>query len=100
MSSEENKNQPEEQKDEVLPEAVPNQPTEEPKVEEPPKEEPPKVEEPPKQEPPKQEPPKQEPPKLSKFELINQDPSLKSYEWAIERRCNHYKDQLNQIEKK
>ena len=105
MSSEENKNQPEEQKDEVLPEAVPNQPTEEPKAEEPPKEEPPKVEEPPKQEPPKveeppkQEPPKQEPPKLSKFELINQDPSLKSYEWAIERRCNHYKDQLNQIEK-
>ena len=32
--------------------------------------------------------------------LINQDLHLKIYEWAIERRCNHYKDQLNQIEKK
>ena len=39
-----------------------------------------------------------EPKKISDFELINQDPSLKNYEWAIRRRVDHYKNQLNQIE--
>ena len=39
-----------------------------------------------------------EPPKISEFELINQDPSLKNYEWAIKRRMDHYYNILNQIE--
>ena len=33
-----------------------------------------------------------EPEKISEFELINQDPSLKNYEWAIKRRMDHYKN--------
>ena len=39
-----------------------------------------------------------EPQKISEFEVINQDPSLKNYEWAIKRRMDHYKNQLSQIE--
>ena len=40
-----------------------------------------------------------QPHKVSKYELINQDPSLKPFEWAIDRRVNHFKRQLEQIEK-
>ena len=34
----------------------------------------------------------------SEFELINQDHSLKSFEWCIKRRNEHFKNQLHQIE--
>ena len=36
--------------------------------------------------------------KISEFELINQDHSLKSFEWCIKRRNEHFKNQLHQIE--
>jgi 1,4-alpha-glucan branching enzyme len=36
--------------------------------------------------------------KISEFELINQDHSLKSFEWCIKRRNEHFKNQLRQIE--
>ena len=36
--------------------------------------------------------------KISEFELINQDHSLKSFEWSIKRRNEHFKNQLRQIE--
>ena len=38
------------------------------------------------------------PTKISEFDLINQDHSLKSYEWCIKRRNEHFKNQLKQIE--
>ena len=37
--------------------------------------------------------------KISEFELINQDPSLKNYEWCIRRRNDHFKRILYEIEK-
>ena len=36
---------------------------------------------------------------ISEFELINQDPSLKNYEWNIKHRVEHFKRQLETIEK-
>ena len=36
--------------------------------------------------------------KISEFEMINQDPSLKNFEWCIRRRNDHFKRQLYQIE--
>ena len=36
--------------------------------------------------------------KISEFDLINQDPYLKNFEWAIKRRNEHFKRQLRQIE--
>ena len=38
------------------------------------------------------------PKKISEFDLINQDPYLKNYEWAIKRRNEHFKNLLHQIE--
>ena len=37
--------------------------------------------------------------KISKYDVINQDPSLKRYEWAIRNRCEHFKKKLNEIAK-
>ena len=36
--------------------------------------------------------------KISEYELINQDPSLKPYEWCIKRRNDHFKKTLHEIE--
>ena len=38
------------------------------------------------------------PKKISEFDLINQDPYLKNFEWAIKRRNEHFKNLLHQIE--
>ena len=38
-------------------------------------------------------------PKISQFEMINQDPSLKNYEWCIRRRYDHYKRVLGELER-
>ncbi|MCQ2973134.1 MAG: alpha amylase C-terminal domain-containing protein, partial [archaeon] len=38
------------------------------------------------------------PQKISEFEMINQDHSLKSFEWCIKRRNEHYRRLLEQIE--
>ena len=37
--------------------------------------------------------------KISEYEMINQDPSLKTYEWHIKRHNDHYKRILSEIEK-
>ena len=34
------------------------------------------------------------PKKISEFEVINQDPTLKKYEWKIKQRKNYFKNQL------
>ena len=47
---------------------------------------------------PQKAPPTQGPKKISEFDLINQDPYLKNYEWAIKRRNEHFKNLLHQIE--
>ena len=43
-------------------------------------------------------PPVEGPKKISEFDLINQDPYLKNYEWCIKRRNEHFKNLLHQIE--
>ena len=50
-----------------------------------------------KEEKPKEEKP-QEKQKISEYEVINQDPSLKPYEWCIKRRNDHFKKTLHEIE--
>jgi len=42
--------------------------------------------------------PPEKPTKISEYDLINQDPYLKNFEWAIKRRNEHFKNQLKQIE--
>ena len=37
--------------------------------------------------------------KISDFDLINQDPSLKNYEWNIKHRLEHFYHQIEKIEK-
>ena len=37
--------------------------------------------------------------KISDFDVINQDPSLKNYEWNIKHRLAHFHQQIEQIEK-
>ena len=37
--------------------------------------------------------------KISEFDVINQDPSLKNYEWNIKHRLDHFHNQIEQIEK-
>ena len=37
--------------------------------------------------------------KISEYDIINQDPSLKDYEWCIKRRNEHFKRTLNEIER-
>ena len=37
--------------------------------------------------------------KISNFEMINQDPSLKSYEWSIRRRNEHFRKKLAELER-
>ena len=37
--------------------------------------------------------------KISDFDLINQDPSLKNYEWNIKHRLEHFHHQIELIEK-
>jgi hypothetical protein len=41
---------------------------------------------------------KEGPKKISEFDLINQDPYLKNFEWCIKRRNEHFKSILHQIE--
>ena len=50
------------------------------------------------QEKPKENTQYQGPKKISEFDLINQDPYLKNFEWAIKRRNEHFKNILHQIE--
>ena len=40
----------------------------------------------------------QGPKKISEYDLINQDPYLKNFEWCIKRRNEHFKNLLHQIE--
>ena len=47
---------------------------------------------------PTSKPPVEGPKKISEFDLINQDPYLKNYEWCIKRRNEHFKNLLHQIE--
>ena len=47
---------------------------------------------------PKLTPPSEGPKKISEFDLINQDPYLKNFEWCIKRRNEHFKNLLHQIE--
>ena len=47
---------------------------------------------------PKLTPPPEGPKKISEFDLINQDPYLKNFEWCIKRRNEHFKNLLHQIE--
>ena len=37
--------------------------------------------------------------RISEYDMINQDPSLKNYEWCIKRRNDHFKKTLHEIEK-
>ena len=57
-----------------------------------------KVEEKKEEEKPKLTPPPEGPKKISEFDLINQDPYLKNFEWCIKRRNEHFKNLLHQIE--
>ena len=57
-----------------------------------------KVEQKKEEEKPKLTPPPEGPKKISEFDLINQDPYLKNFEWCIKRRNEHFKNLLHQIE--
>ena len=81
-----------EQNNEKEKEKLQEQPKEEKKEEEKKEEE--KKEEKKEEKPPVSEGPK----KISEYDLINQDPYLKNFEWCIKRRNEHFKNLLHQIE--